>query len=105
MIAGGLGGLGRATARWMVSRGAKNLILLSRSGPRTPAAFELLDELRAAGACIKTPACDVTSLHQMKQVTDELMLEMPPIKGCLQASIVARVCYLLPCRDVAANKQ
>ncbi|KUJ12390.1 uncharacterized protein LY89DRAFT_722023 [Mollisia scopiformis] len=33
MISGGLGGLGRSMTRWMASRGAKNIILPSRSGP------------------------------------------------------------------------
>ncbi|KAJ6259245.1 hypothetical protein Dda_6144 [Drechslerella dactyloides] len=45
VIAGGLGGLGRVAARWMAERGAKHLILLSRSGPRTAEAHELMDEL------------------------------------------------------------
>ena len=46
IIAGGLGGLGRVTARWMVDRGARNIILLSRSGPRTDDAVALVKELR-----------------------------------------------------------
>jgi NAD(P)-dependent dehydrogenase (short-subunit alcohol dehydrogenase family) len=49
VLAGGLGGTGRATARWMVERGAINLILLSRRGPRTGAALELVTDLRARG--------------------------------------------------------
>jgi NAD(P)-dependent dehydrogenase (short-subunit alcohol dehydrogenase family) len=33
VIVGGLGGIGRATARWMADQGAKHLILLSGFGP------------------------------------------------------------------------
>lgn len=32
VIPGGLGGIGRRMARWMAARGARYLILLSRSG-------------------------------------------------------------------------
>ncbi|KAK1149446.1 Type I Iterative Polyketide synthase (PKS) [Aspergillus melleus] len=91
VLAGGLGGIGRATARWMAERGAKNLILLSRSGPRTDAAHELVHELRAMGVRVEAPACDVTNLEAMKEVFGRLSSEkMPPIKGVVQMSIVAR---------------
>ncbi|KAJ5273327.1 reducing type I polyketide synthase [Penicillium angulare] len=34
VIAGGFGGIARRTARWMVERGARHLLLFSRSGPK-----------------------------------------------------------------------
>ncbi|CAF3585097.1 hypothetical protein QX201_007720 [Fusarium graminearum] len=55
LLSGGLGGLGRSAARWTASRGAKNLILLSRSGTTRPAAQELMKELAAAG--VTASAC------------------------------------------------
>jgi NAD(P)-dependent dehydrogenase (short-subunit alcohol dehydrogenase family) len=91
VIAGGLGGIGRATARWMADRGAKNLILLSRSGPRTDAGRDLCEELRKRGVRVETPACDVTNLIRMREVFAQLSANMPPIKGVCQMSIVARV--------------
>jgi NAD(P)-dependent dehydrogenase (short-subunit alcohol dehydrogenase family) len=91
VIAGGLGGIGRATARWMADRGAKNLILLSRSGPRTDAGRELIEELRQRDVRVEAPACDVTDLTRMKETFAQLSAQMPPIKGVCQMSIVARV--------------
>ncbi|KAB8225746.1 putative polyketide synthase [Aspergillus novoparasiticus] len=90
VLAGGLGGIGRAAARWMAKRGAKNLVLLSRHGPRTDAAVDLVNELRTGGVRVETPACDVTNLEAMKEVFGRLSSEMPPIKGVIQMSIVAR---------------
>jgi KR domain len=42
LVVGGLGGIGRSISRCLADRGAKNLILLSRSGPREAAAFSLI---------------------------------------------------------------
>ncbi|RAK95751.1 type I polyketide synthase [Aspergillus ibericus CBS 121593] len=88
VIAGGLGGLGRSIARWLVERGARNLILLSRSGPASPHARSLVEELQGRGARVVTPACDITNkelLHTVLGVCGQLM---PPIKGCVQATMV-----------------
>ncbi|KAF5126401.1 Highly reducing polyketide synthase sor1 [Metarhizium anisopliae] len=68
LIAGGFGGLGRAIARWMVSRGARSLILLSRSGPKNnPNALVLLDELRARQIKFQNPRCDATNREKLLQ--------------------------------------
>ncbi|KAL7656160.1 hypothetical protein ACMYSQ_005275 [Aspergillus niger] len=90
VIAGGLGGLGRSIARWLVERGARNLILLSRSGPESPHARSLVEELHERGARAITPACDITNRELLKTVLDVCSQLMPPIKGCVQASMVVR---------------
>lgn len=91
VVAGGLGGLGRGVARWMASRGAKYLLLLSRHGPRTQAAKELVEELGVLGVLIMAPACDVTSRVALAAVLEESTNKMPPIKGCIQGTMVLRV--------------
>ncbi|KAI1371682.1 putative polyketide synthase [Hypoxylon crocopeplum] len=88
LIAGGLGGLGRGIARWMARCGARNLILLSRSGPRTSEALELLTELRGQDVNVATPRCDVTDLGVLESVLTDCLTRMPPIAGCIQASMV-----------------
>ncbi|TRX97451.1 hypothetical protein FHL15_001729 [Xylaria flabelliformis] len=87
LIAGGLGGLGRCAARWMARQGARHFILLSRSGPRTDEARSLLEELRTAGVDVRTPKCDVASPESLEAALNECS-DMPPIKGCLQATMV-----------------
>lgn len=42
VIASGLGSIDRATARWMISRGAKTLASLSRSGPNAAGSQEFI---------------------------------------------------------------
>ncbi|KZL64051.1 polyketide synthase [Colletotrichum incanum] len=88
VIAGGLGGLGRSVARWMASRGAKNLILLSRRGPVEKPAIDLVNELKFVCDNVVTPACDVTNEKALRNIITELSANLPPIKGCIQGSMV-----------------
>ncbi|KAI1777435.1 putative polyketide synthase [Hypoxylon cercidicola] len=88
LVSGGLGGLGREVATRLVSRGARYLILLSRSGPRTPEAFDLLAKLREDGVHIEAPACDVSDATSLATTIADCSTRMPPIKGCIQASMV-----------------
>jgi NADPH:quinone reductase-like Zn-dependent oxidoreductase/NAD(P)-dependent dehydrogenase (short-subunit alcohol dehydrogenase family)/SAM-dependent methyltransferase len=88
LIAGGLGGLGRAIARWMVDRGAKHLILPSRSGAISKAALELVSELTSRSVKVTVPKCDVSCEASLARLLDDCADTMPPIKGCINAAMV-----------------
>ena len=91
VLAGGLGGLGRSISRWMTTRGAKNLILLSRSGPKHGFADAFRKEMEGKGVNVATPACDITSVSSTEIAIKDCMKTMPPIKGCFQAAMVLKV--------------
>lgn len=95
VIAGGLGGLGRSIARWMVNRGARHLILLSRRGLSNPYAHELDDDLKRRGVQVWAPSCDIADLNQLMTVVGEAAQTMPPIRGCVQSAMVLRVSLLV----------
>ncbi|RVD82149.1 uncharacterized protein DFL_006583 [Arthrobotrys flagrans] len=90
VIAGGLGGLGCDIARWMVEMGARHLVLLSRSGPRTETARTLVADLKNLGVNCVTPSCDISSLQSVKETLEGLIGVVPPVRGCIQASMVLR---------------
>ncbi|KAI4248190.1 MAG: hypothetical protein LQ352_005995, partial [Teloschistes flavicans] len=90
LISGGLGGLGRSMARWMVSRGARNLILLSRFGPRNDASKLLVTELESQGVRVLTPSCDVSDKDKLAAVLEDCAKHTPPVKGCIQGSMVLK---------------
>ncbi|KAI1806524.1 hypothetical protein F4811DRAFT_510318 [Daldinia bambusicola] len=88
VIAGGSGGLGRATIKWMADRGAKHVIVPSRSGSSKPALAGLISELAKRGVNVYAPACDVSSHESVKKVLEEASRTMPPVKGCIDAAMV-----------------
>ncbi|KAH9986578.1 KR domain-containing protein [Xylariaceae sp. FL0662B] len=76
-------------ACWLVSRGARHIVLLSRSGPRTPEAHDLLAEITAKGIYVEMPR-DVTDVVSLRSVLSGCRERMPPIKGCIQAAMVMK---------------
>ncbi|KAG1580834.1 hypothetical protein G6F46_015455 [Rhizopus delemar] len=61
LVTGGLGGFGLRTAQWLADKGARNLILISRSGPSSDAAQAALAAFEAQGVRVHAAACDVTA--------------------------------------------
>nr|WP_281250066.1 type I polyketide synthase [Streptomyces monashensis] len=60
LLTGGLGGLGRITARHLVvENGVRHLLIAGRRGADAPGAAQLRDELAALGADVTVAACDV----------------------------------------------
>jgi NAD(P)-dependent dehydrogenase (short-subunit alcohol dehydrogenase family) len=95
IVVGGLGGLGLVMARWLVSRGARNLVLLSRSGPRTSEAKEAIAEFNTQGVCVAAPLCDATDNAAVQSMLTTCGQTMPPVKGCILASMVLNVSSVL----------
>lgn len=90
VVAGGFGGLGRGIIHWMARRGARHLIVLSRSGPRTQAARSILRSLEELGVSVATPAVDISNLNALEKCVAGLRKTMPPIRGCVQATVALR---------------
>jgi NADPH:quinone reductase-like Zn-dependent oxidoreductase len=95
LIAGGLGGLGRSMAQWLASRGARFLILLSRSGLQSDVAKELVGGLQQQGIYVEAPKCDITNIAMLETVLASCSERMPPIKGCIQSTMVVVVSLYL----------
>ena len=76
----------------MASRGARNLVLLSRSGAKSSAAKALVSELEAQGVCVVTPEVDIGKIHDLKHTLDDMAKFLPPVRGCIQATVTLRVC-------------
>lgn len=87
LITGGLGGIGRSIARWMVERGAKHLILVSRNSASRPESQKLIKELGHAGCEAVAVNCDVSRSMNLGQVLFECQETMPPIRGVIQAAM------------------
>ena len=85
LITGGQGGLGLLMARWLVEKGARNLVLLSRNGV-SPAGKELAADLAAKDATVLTMQADVSSKNDLARVLHEIRNTMPPLRGVIHAA-------------------
>ncbi|KAL6236739.1 polyketide synthase dehydratase-domain-containing protein [Aspergillus navahoensis] len=70
--------------------GARHLILLSRSGASTSAARDLVRELELQGVAVATPKVGISNLSSLGEVLAQLAETMPPVRGCIQATMVLR---------------
>ncbi|ORY63304.1 uncharacterized protein BCR38DRAFT_475285 [Pseudomassariella vexata] len=84
LLVGCLGGLGRSFSAWAVSRGARHLIYLSRSGAAGSEAQAFLDELAHNGVDITVVKGDVTSLTDVEAAVKSSQY---PIKGVVQGAL------------------
>lgn len=91
VIAGGLGGQGRSIAKWMVSRGARHLVLLSRSGLQDRNHDPFIADLQGQGAEIYCPQCDIADAASLRAVINYCKANLPPIRGCIQAAMNIKV--------------
>jgi short-subunit dehydrogenase/aryl carrier-like protein len=88
VLSGGLGGLGRSLSTLIVSRGAKHLAFLSRSGTKRPEAAAQIDALLAQGIDARAYACDIGDAEQVQRAVAQIRDDgMPPIRGVLQAAM------------------
>lgn len=78
-ITGGLGALGRLTARWLIERGARHLLLLGRHAPGDSAREEI-DQLREQ-ATIDIELVDVSQLAALERAFQPYGQSLPELKG------------------------
>jgi natural product biosynthesis luciferase-like monooxygenase protein len=85
VIAGGLGGLGVAVARWLVDRGARHLLLLGRSAREV--SDPLLTGLAARGATVDYRQVDVGDAAALERVLRLWSASnSPTIRGVVHAA-------------------
>jgi NADPH:quinone reductase-like Zn-dependent oxidoreductase/acyl carrier protein len=88
LVSGGLSGFGLKTAEWLAARGARNLVLASRSGPASAEARAAVAALEAAGVRVRAAACDVTDRKALSTLLSEISVVLPPLRGIVHAAAV-----------------
>ncbi|AOI64818.1 beta-ketoacyl synthase [Burkholderia territorii] len=88
LIVGGTGGLGFATARWMIERGARQLTLASRGGALDAAMQAEVDRWRdVLGANVSIARCDVTDSEALGSLVDAIERRGTPLKGVFHSAM------------------
>jgi short-subunit dehydrogenase len=76
----------------MVSNGARNIVLVSRSASASGKVKELMNELRdTAGANILLRRCDVADKSSVGALFRAGMSDLPPVRGIVHGSMVLKV--------------
>ncbi|WP_027967632.1 type I polyketide synthase [Halomonas halocynthiae] len=88
LITGGLSGFGLKTAQWLASRGARQLILVGRSGAASDAAKAAVAELEAQGVQVIAAACDITDCQALSTLLDDCRTRLSPLRGIVHAATV-----------------
>ena len=86
LITGGASGFGLEMAKWLVSKGAKTLVLLSRSGYKSDYDREVVASLQAQGVDIYPFKLDITDLVDMTKVVDYIQQHLPPLRGIVHSA-------------------
>lgn len=87
LLVGCLGGLGRSLSRWMLTRGARNLVFLARSGCDKPSARDQVMRLEKAGAKVTVVRGDVSVFSHVSEAVNACETTGKPIGGVVQAAM------------------
>lgn len=85
LITGGMGGLGRKVAEWMVDLGVRHIVLLGRTGP-SPEQKTWIKGLQEKGIEVAYYQADVSDPELVKEVFEKLHEGMPPLRGIVHAA-------------------
>jgi acyl transferase domain-containing protein/NADPH:quinone reductase-like Zn-dependent oxidoreductase/short-subunit dehydrogenase/SAM-dependent methyltransferase len=87
VVAGGLGGFGLATARWLATRGARHFLLIGRRAAIGEEERRAISELEGAGVDVAVQAVDITDGRALTSCLRTAGLRRP-IKGIVHAAMV-----------------
>ena len=95
LLVGGLGGIGRATAFWMLEHGARHFIFASPSGADKEKSRETVALLKQRGAQVSVFKCDISNATDLDRLLEDSGRTMPPIRGMIHAALVSKVKQLV----------
>lgn len=88
LISGGTSGFGLEIARWMVDRGARHLVLLSRSGIKSIDDGAAINAMKELGAAVVVVRADVSDPIAVRQLMERIASELPPLAGVIHGAAV-----------------
>lgn len=94
LITGGTRGIGLDLAYWMIENGARNIVVLGRSGASGPAVQKLLEQYKGTNVLVRALACDVGSRTEVASVLESIK-DLPPVRGVVHSALLLTVCVFL----------
>jgi len=85
-------------AKWLAGKGAKHIVLLSRSGVLNGKAKEEIDGLNKAGTQVVVRCCDVANRADVDELVMTGLHGLPPVRGIVHGAMVLHVGTHMPYR-------
>lgn len=76
--------------RWLASKGARTIVVLSRSGAKTSVAKACIAEMHSQGVEVLPKACDIASKESVEAVVKSLQ-GVGKIRGVINAAMALEV--------------
>ncbi|CAM1509651.1 Fc.00g033900.m01.CDS01 [Cosmosporella sp. VM-42] len=86
LITGGTGGIGLSLGPWMVENGARNVILLGRSGSSRPEVRKVLEQYHNTDVRVRAVACDVGLREDVANALLSIK-DLPPVGGVIHGAL------------------
>jgi NAD(P)-dependent dehydrogenase (short-subunit alcohol dehydrogenase family) len=77
--------------KWMVRRGAKNVVIVSRSERISEKVATVIADAKEHGATVVVRRCDVADSQDVDRLVKEVTSEMPTIRGMIHSAMVLDV--------------
>ncbi|KAG8415739.1 polyketide synthase [Metarhizium acridum] len=87
LITGGTRGIGLSLAYWMIDNGARNVVVLGRSGSSGAEVQKLLKKYDATGINVLALACDVGSRAELAKAVESIR-DLPPVRGVVHSALL-----------------
>ena len=81
-------------AKWMSSKGARNIVLTSRNASGNKKVLQLAEELAERGTKIVVHSCDVSSRGSVRHLVEDGLRDLPPIRGVINAAMFLKVSWI-----------
>ncbi len=86
LVTGGTGGIGGRVGHWLAERGARRIVLTSRSGPAARSVAELAAELAGAGSSVDVVACDIARRADVEGLLNRIAADGPPLSSVIHGA-------------------
>lgn len=88
LITGAFGGFGKVLADWLVTCGARHLVLTSRSGASTPEAAGFVKKLEAQGVDVQVVKADIGAAADVTKILSQIRAGGYPLRGVFHLAMV-----------------
>lgn len=102
IIIGGLGGFGIEVTNWLLEKGARNVILTTRFGPRTPYHHFCLKRWKDEGFNVITSTKNVSFVTEASELLKEAQ-KIGPVGGIFNSAVV-NILFIVTKKNVFYNK-